>query len=119
MGAELKMDMADTDAVSHMENLFFLYPKVLGRNGIAWILEEDEKIAMGQVLSAIRPYTFQELLRVNLEFSRAKVKKDLIGFFDHVLDRSEAWQQVEILPKHDTMKRFPRHLRIVEEGSPL
>lgn len=106
VSAELKMDMTNPDAVSRMENLFSLYREVLRQNGVAWISEENQKIAVGHVLSAIRPHAFQERLREDLEFSRARLKKDFTGIFDHALDISDAWKKVEMIPKHVTRK-FP------------
>lgn len=74
------MDMANHNAVSRMENVLFLYHKILRRNGVAWILEENPKIAERHVLSAVCSHVFKNRLHVDLKFSRAKLKKDLKGF---------------------------------------
>lgn len=50
-----KMYMRNKDAISHMKTLFVNYHTLLRRHGLAWLLEENQKMAVQHVLSAIQP----------------------------------------------------------------
>lgn len=54
---KLRIDMTDSDARSRIENLFVSYLTLLPRNGLSWIIKENEKVAVYHVLSSIRPET--------------------------------------------------------------
>lgn len=50
---KLRINMADTDAKSRTENLFVAYHSLLRRHGLSWTLEDNQKIAVYHILSAI------------------------------------------------------------------
>ena len=56
----LRMNMNDRDASSRMEGLFISYIMILRRNGLSWVPEKNQKVAVKHVLTAIRPYSLQK-----------------------------------------------------------
>ena len=93
------MDMKDKNARSRMESLFVSYHKLLRRHGVSWIVKNNQKVAVGHVLSCIKPATLQSRLQSNLEFSHHSLKKDFKGFMKHSIRISEAFQMVDTGPK--------------------
>ena len=96
---ELKMDMKDTNTRSRIETLFVSYHSILRHNGIVWLLDANQKVAVGHVLSAIRPKTLKDRLESDLEFAHHKLKKDFKNFMAHSIKVSEAFQIVDSGPK--------------------
>lgn len=92
---ELRTNMSDRNAKSRMRNLFVSYRTILRRHGIEWILEDNEKVAVKHVLSAIRPNTLRQRLESDLEFAYHSLKKDFTGFMDHAIKLAEAFQLVD------------------------
>ena len=63
---ELRTDMRDANATSRIQNLFVNYMTLLRRHGLSWIIKENQKVAVGHVLSAIRPTALQSRLDSDL-----------------------------------------------------
>ena len=70
---ELSMNMSNRNARSRMQSLFVDYHSLLDRHGLTWIIEENQKLAVAHVLSAIRPVTLRERLTSDLSFSHQAV----------------------------------------------
>ena len=96
---ELKMDMNDKNARSPIETLFVSYHSILRRNGIAWLLDANQKVTVWHVLSAIRPKTLKDRLEPDLEFTHHKLEKDFKKFMAHTIKVSEAFQILDSGPK--------------------
>lgn len=65
----MRMDMNDKDATSRIEKLFISYKSLLRRNGLPWVHEDNEKVAVYHVLSAICPESLQRRHESDLEIS--------------------------------------------------
>lgn len=68
-----------------MQFLLVDYQKILRRHGVSWTLQENKKVAVVHVLSAIRPHSIKVRLESDLEFSKTSLKKDFKGFMKHEL----------------------------------
>lgn len=101
---ELVMDMANSNAKSRMEGLFIRYHSILNEQGLTWIVQDNQKLAVSHVLSAIRPVTLKERLESDLGFSQHALKKDFHGFLKHAVKLSEAFQLVDSGPRRRPRK---------------
>lgn len=54
--------MTDKDDWSRIKTLFFCYKSILRRHGLSWVTNDDERVAVYQVLSANRPETLRDRL---------------------------------------------------------
>lgn len=73
----LVMDMKDASAISRMESLFVSYHKLLHRHGLHWVLEKNQKIAVYNVLSAVKPGVLHNRLGSDLDFANCDCHKGL------------------------------------------
>lgn len=64
------------------------------------MLNSNQKVAVGNVLSAIRPKSLRERLESDLEFSHYQGKKDFKKFIKHSVELSDAFQLVDTGLKH-------------------
>lgn len=91
----LLMDMRNSNPCSRMKNLFPDYHTLLRKNGLIWIMDEPEKVAMQHVLSAIRPAKLRTCLESEIEFAHHNLKKEFTKFFQHSTKISEAFVIVD------------------------
>ncbi len=89
------MKYSDKSATSRITTLLCDYITLLRKHGLSWILSDSQKVSVYHVLSAIRPYTLQNRLRDDLDFSHHHLKKDFKGFTQHVIKLAEAYQLVQ------------------------
>ena len=101
---QLHMDMNVKSADARVQKLFMTYHTILRKNGLAWILKENQKVAVYHVLSAIRPLTFKQRIESDLSFSYHTLKKDFRGFREHVHKLAVAFQLVDCGPRWDRRK---------------
>eukprot|EP00177_Eucheuma_denticulatum_P007332 GFKZ01013345.1.p1 GENE.GFKZ01013345.1~~GFKZ01013345.1.p1 ORF type:complete len:218 (+),score=13.70 GFKZ01013345.1:592-1245(+) len=84
---------------SRMLSLVDAYHKLLRRNGLGWLLKENQKVAVLHVLSAVKPRTLCYRLQSDLEFSQHGLKKHLCKFMAHAVKVSEAFQLIDVGPQ--------------------
>lgn len=102
---ELRINMADSNAQSRIENLFISYHTLLRRHGLSWLLTDNQKLAVHHVLSAIRPEILRSRLESDLDFSHHHLRKDFKAFMKHAIKLSDAFQLVDIgVPKNSSNK---------------
>ena len=82
---ELRTEMSDKNAKSRMQSLFVSYHAMLKRNGVAWILNSNQKVAVFHVLSAVRPKHLRNRLDADLKFSHSECRKDFKKFMTHAI----------------------------------
>ena len=75
--------------------MFVSYHTMLSRNGLLWLLKDNQKVGVTHVLSAIRPATLTEQLEGDLDFAHHGLKKDFQGFMRHAIKIAEAFQLVD------------------------
>lgn len=97
--SELVMDICDKNSKSRMETLFLSYYKMLRRNGIAWLLKKNQKVAVYHVLSVVKPKALQHRLESDLDFAHFDCRKDFSKFLAHTIQLSEDFQLVGNGPK--------------------
>lgn len=94
----LHTDMRNTNAKTRIQDLFASYNTILRNNGLLWIIEDNQKVAVSHVLSAVRPANLKERLESDLEFSHHPLRKDFKGFLQHAVRVAEAYQLVDCGP---------------------
>lgn len=93
------MDMGDSKSASRIKNLFISYHNLIRRQGIAWLLEDNEEISVQNVLSAIEQTKLGERLD---SIQPYKIMKRLSRIFLIMIKespRSFSWWIVEVLLK--------------------
>lgn len=98
---KLRTNMRNNNAKSRMQDLFSSYVTILSRNGLRWLIEENPKVAVYHVLSAVRPQSLQNRLTSDLSFSKYKFQKDWHAFLKHAVRLAEAFQLVDEGPRPD------------------
>lgn len=101
---ELRTNMRNTNAAARMQDLFTNYHTILVRNGLKWIIKDNQKVAVYHVLSAIRPNSLKERLESDLAFSHHDLRKDFLGFLKHAIRLAEAFQIVDSGPTNKKNK---------------
>lgn len=101
IGKELCMVMTDKSAKARMESLFVSYLSILRRNGLAWVPKVCPKVAVNNVLSAVKPGNLQESLQSDLRFAHQDLRKDFKSFMQHAVKLSIAFEIVDIGPRRD------------------
>lgn len=89
------MDMKNKNASSRMRNLFIDYRNLLCFNSLAWLLEDNQRISVQHVLSAMKPSKLRSRLESDLAFSQHHLKKNFNAFFKHAQNLSDAFQLVD------------------------
>lgn len=98
-----------------MKGLFVNYHCLLSQNGVKWIIEENQKLAVSHVFSAIRPQSLRERLESDLSFSHHSLKKDCKNFLKHAVRLPEAFQLVDTGPVKRNAKNDGKRSRNPEE----
>ena len=88
------MNMKNKNAHSRMQALFVQCHCFISNHRFKWILEDNQKFAVTQVLSAIRPLSPKKRLQPDLILLHHETKKDFKEFLNHVLKVWEAFKIV-------------------------
>lgn len=97
--SKLRMNMREKSALRRMQYLFSSYDTLLEESGLLWVLDSNQKVAIGHVLSVIKPEGLQFRLQDDLEFSKVALRKDFKGFMKHAIAVSKAWQMTDSGPR--------------------
>lgn len=87
---DLHMDMRNPDASLRMKHLFIDYQTILQNQGIAWLLEENPKVAMPRVFSVVKPAKLCLRLKSDLAFSQHRLRKEFRKLISHAESLSDA-----------------------------
>lgn len=90
-----QIDMTDKDARSVIEILFVYYKSILRRHGLSWITNDNEKVAVYHVLSAICLETLQDRLELDLELSHYDLRNNFKDFMAYAIKLFEAFPLVD------------------------
>lgn len=77
---------------ARLQDLFASFHKIISRNNLNSIVNDNQKVAVQHVLSAIRPTSLREKLESDLSFSHHSLKKDFHGFLKHTFKLAEPFQ---------------------------
>ena len=97
--SELSMDMRDKYFKSRMQSLFLDYYCLLRRHGLSWVVTDNQKVAVAQVLFAVKPKSLRDWLESDIEFSHVECRKDFKAFLKHAVRVAEAFKLVDTGPK--------------------
>lgn len=89
---KLRTNMKISNTKVGMQDLFYCDQTIPRRNGLAWIVNDNQKLAVGNALSATQPPPLKDRLESDLAVSKHALWKDFAGFLEHVIKRSEAFQ---------------------------
>lgn len=77
---KLKMDITDKDVTSRIKNAFISYKSLLRQRSLSWVTQDNAKVAVYNVLSAIRPESLQQRLQLHIGLWRYESRKDFKKF---------------------------------------
>lgn len=86
------MGMKYTDVGSKMKDLFVQYNSILTKNGLKWVLEDNQKLAVSQVLNDVCPAALKERLDEDLKFTYPRMKKEFKDFLKHAVNVAQDFQ---------------------------
>lgn len=103
---DLRTNINNTNASAGMQDLFANYHTILSRNGLKWIISDNQKVSMQQLLSEIKPTSLRERLDSDVAFSYHPLPKTFTWFLTHAVKLVEAFQLVDSEPpsKHNQSK---------------
>ena len=96
---DLRMNMTTRNARARMESLFIAYHGILSRQGVSWVIKENQKLAVSHVLDAIRPIALKDRLSSDLSFSHHEKRKNFQAFMKHAIYVSECFQVCDNGPR--------------------
>lgn len=94
--------MRNSNGKACMQDHFSSYVTLLARNGLKWLIEENYKVAVYHVLSAVYPFSRHDRFKSDLSFSKHSLRKDSYAFLAHAIHLAEAFQRVESDPRSST-----------------
>lgn len=86
------MDVLDPSSHSRMKRLITLYVSILCVNGLRWIVQDQQELAVKTFLSAMKPRILQQLLETDLELAHYSLEKEVKGFIKHAMASANAFQ---------------------------
>lgn len=96
---ELRTNMKNSNAKACMQYLFTIYHIIIYRNGLTWIMKDNQKVAGTHVvLSAIQPPPQKERLEADLSFSQHALRQDFTCFLAHAIKIAEGFQPRRLQP---------------------
>ena len=101
------MDMSNRNIHLRMQNIFVDYHSILSRNGVSWLVTENEKQAISHVLSAIHPAILKDSIKLDMELSEHELKKDFKGFVKHSMELSQTFVRLDGGPRNTRKKHDP------------
>lgn len=101
---EVRTNTNYNNSSAHMQDLFANYHTILSRNGLKWIITDNQKVAVQHGLSAISPASLGDRLQSDLAFSYHPLRKYFKVFLKHAVKLAEAFQLVDSGP---SPKRHP------------
>lgn len=89
--------MQDSKAKSRIENVFITYHALLRRQGLSWIIKENQKVAVYHVLLAIHQTSFKTRFKSDLEFSKHNLRKNFKQFMKYAIKLADTfnWSTTE------------------------
>lgn len=85
---------------ARMQMLFIVYRSLLKKNGIKWILESSQKLAVTLVLDFIKPHQLRLQIQEDLEGGYLYLKNGFSEFMQHALETCEAFDKIYLGGKH-------------------
>jgi hypothetical protein len=91
----LRINMAENDCEQHILMLFADYKSLLRLHGMAWVVKDNTKMAVGHITDALRPGVLKKRIKDDLTFGYTELRKDFLAFMKHVVKRAEHYADYE------------------------
>lgn len=86
--------MKNYDATIRVQNFSTDYHTLLARNGLEWLIKDNPKIAVEQVLFPLKPRTLHDFFEAYFSFAKYELLKNFHVFLKHGVCLAEAFQIV-------------------------
>jgi hypothetical protein len=91
LSRSLRINMIEHDCEQRVIMLFADYKSILRKYGMAWLVEENTKIAGSHITDALKPIALKKHVKEDLNFGYIGLKKDFLGFMQHVIKPAEQY----------------------------
>jgi hypothetical protein len=91
----LRINMAERDCEQRIIMLFADYKSLLRCNGMAWLVDENPKLAVSHITDALKPSVLRKRIKDYLSFGHIGLKNDFLLFMKHVISRAERYADYE------------------------
>lgn len=88
----LRINIRNSNATACMQNLLASYHTIIARNGLKWIIKENQKVAVQHLLLAMQPLSLWDRPQSDLEHSHHALRKNFTCFQRHAIKLAEAFQ---------------------------
>lgn len=92
------MSVRDDEATSRTHNYLITYNALLCKNTVDCVTEDNPKIAVRHVTSAVQPVTLRTRLQSDLSPGYKPLKNDFTAFMQHCLKLVDAFQLLDVEP---------------------
>lgn len=101
------MNRKEVSSHSRMISLFVDYKDLVKRQGSAWILDTNQKVAVKHVLFDDHLISLRNRISSYLDLTKHQLRKDFKGFIDHAVQISE---ELEVLDNRSQSTESGRNL---------
>jgi hypothetical protein len=91
----LRINMAERDCEQRILMLFADYKSLLRLNCMAWLVDENPKLAVSHITDALKPSVLRKRIKDDLSFGHNGLKNDFLLFMKHVTSRAERYADYE------------------------
>jgi hypothetical protein len=89
------INMAERDCEQRIIMLLADYKSLLRLNGMAWLVDENPKLAVSHITDALKPSVLRKRIKDNLLSGHIGLKNDFLLFMKHVISRAERYADYE------------------------
>lgn len=97
----LTMDMTVSSSKVRIRSLFVACHSLLRRNGLSWVIEDAQKIAVDHVLGSIKPASLLNLSKSDLAFFKKKQKMDFFGFMPDAIKLYKSFKFLDMVQRRN------------------
>lgn len=90
-----RTNMKNTNAKARMQDIFSSCNKILPRNGLDWIVKDNQTVTVAKVLFVIRAQTLKDRLESDISYLQHSLRKDFTDFLAHAIKLAEAFKLVD------------------------
>jgi RNase H-like domain found in reverse transcriptase/Reverse transcriptase (RNA-dependent DNA polymerase)/Integrase core domain/Integrase zinc binding domain len=91
----LRINMAEGDREQRIIMLFADYRSLLRLHGMAWLVNDNTKVAVTHIVDALKPSTLSKRVKDDLNFGHAHLNGDFLLFMQHCIVRAEQYAEHE------------------------
>jgi hypothetical protein len=110
----LRINMTEKDCEQRVLILFADYKSLLRKNGMAWLVDENTKMSVNHITDALKPSALKKRVQDDLNFGHIGLKKDFLGFMQHVIRRAELYCDYEEPEMSSQSSEKPQRIPVSE-----